>query len=133
MSGNDGQQASLLDAAPATAATIAAIERFNVAFNSHDVDAIMGAMTDDCIFAARPPPDGRGFKGQAEVRAAWEGLFRPSPDAVLQTEELFAVGDRCVVRWRYQWVDAQGQAGHIRGVDLFRDGDGKGAENIAYA
>src|SRR5581483_8208881 len=102
------------------AATIAAVERFNEAFNRHDVDAIMAAMTDDCVFESTSPPDGRRFEGQAAVRAAWEGFFRSSPDAAFETEELFAAGDRCVVRWRYAWVDPQGQAGHIRGVDLFR-------------
>jgi len=117
---------------PTTAATIAAIDRFNAAFNSHDVDAIMAAMTDDCIFESTPPPDGQLFSGQAEVRAAWEGFFRSSPDAAFETEELFASGDRCVVRWRYQWLDSQGQAGHIRGVDLFRVRDGKVAEKLAY-
>jgi ketosteroid isomerase-like protein len=124
--------ATTLTADPATAATLAAIERFNDAFNRHDVDAVMAAMTDDCVFESTSPPDGPRFVGQAEVRAAWEGFFQSSPDAVFETEELFAVGDRCVVRWRYQWVDAQGQAGHIRGIDLFRVADGKVAEKLAY-
>ena len=30
--------------------TIAAVDRFNAAFNKHDVDAVMKAMTEDCIF-----------------------------------------------------------------------------------
>jgi ketosteroid isomerase-like protein len=28
---------------------LAAIERFNSAFNRHDVDAVMEAMTEDCV------------------------------------------------------------------------------------
>ena len=121
-----------MEAEAATAATIEAIERFNAAFNRHDVDAVMAAMTDDCVFEATSPPDGQRFEGQAAVRAAWEGFFGSSPDAAFETEEMFAVGDRCVVRWRYQWTDAQGQAGHIRGIDLFRVADGKVAEKLAY-
>ena len=115
-----------------SAATIAAIERFNEAFNRHDVDAVMAAMTDDCVFDSTPAPDGQRFEGQAEVRAAWESFFGSSPNAAFSTEELFAAGDRCVVRWRYEWVDPQGQAGHIRGVDVFRVRDGKVAEKLAY-
>ena|SRR5215212_5415799 len=115
-----------------TAATLAAVERFNDAFGRHDVDAIMAAMTDDCLFESTSPPDGRQFVGQAAVRSAWESFFRSSPDAAFETEELFAAGDRCVIRWRYQWVDPQGQPGHIRGVDLFRARDGKVAEKLAY-
>ena len=34
----------------ATAETLATIERFNDAFNRHDVDAVMTLMTDDVVF-----------------------------------------------------------------------------------
>jgi ketosteroid isomerase-like protein len=128
----DGTGVSTRPAEAETAATIAAVERFNAAFGRHDIDAIMAAMTDDCIFESTAPPDGRKFEGQAAVRAAWESFFRSSPDAAFETEEMFAAGDHCVVRWRYQWVDPQGQEGHIRGVDLFRVRDGKIAEKLAY-
>lgn len=117
----------------ATAATIAAIERFNVAFNNHDVPGVMAAMTDDCVFEGTgPQPDGARFEGQAAVREVWEGFFGSSPQAHFETEELFAVGDRCTVRWLYRWVDAEGKPGHIRGVDVFRVRDGKVAEKLAY-
>lgn len=116
------------------AATLAAVERFNEAFNRHDVDAVMAAMTDDCVFENTvPPPDGQRFQGQAAVRAHWEEFFRNSPDAVFETEELFAAGDRCVVRWRYRWApDRPGRPGHVRGVDVFRVRDGKVAEKFSY-
>ena len=117
----------------ATAATIAAIERFNVVFNNHDVDGIMNAMTDDCVFEGTgPQPDGMRFEGQAAVREVWEGFFKSSPNAVFECEDLFAAGDRCTVRWLYRWVDADGKPGHIRGVDVFRVRDGKVAEKLAY-
>ena len=65
-----------------TAATIAAIERFNVAFNNHDVHGVMAAMTDDCVFESTgPQPDGARFEGQAAVREVWEGFFGSSPSA----------------------------------------------------
>ena len=61
-----------------TAATLAAVERCNEAFNRHDVDAVMAAMTPDCVFdSTRPPPDGERFEGQARVRAFWEGFLSP--------------------------------------------------------
>lgn len=119
---------------PTADATLAAVERFNAAFNRHDVDAVMAAMTDDCVFEnTLPPPDGRRFQGQAAVRAVWEEFFRTSPDAVFETEEMFAAGDRCVVRWRYRWApDRPGLPGHVRGVDLFRVRDGRVAEKLSY-
>ena len=116
----------------AEAATLAAIERFNEAFNRHDVDGVMAAMTDDCVFESTSPPDGGRFEGQAAVRAVWEGFFGSSPDAAFEAEELFAVGDRAVVRWLYRFTHADGAAGHIRGVDVFRVRDGKVAEKLAY-
>ena len=113
-------------------ATLAAVERFNEAFNRHDVEAVMAAMTDDCLFDSTPPPDGQRYEGQAAVRAAWQEFFDASPTAVFEAEEIFAAGDRCVVRWLYRWTDADGKPGHVRGVDLFRIRDGKVAEKLAY-
>lgn len=120
--------------APGTAAqaTLAAVERFNEAFNRHDVDAIMAAMTEDCVFEnTRPVPDGERFEGQAAVRGQWERFFARSPQARFETEEIFAAGDRCVVRWVYHWV-RDGKPGHVRGVDVFRVRDGRIAEKLSY-
>ncbi len=113
-----------------TAETLAAVARFNAAFALHDVDGIMAAMTDDCIFEDTPPPDGQRHTGQTAVRAYWEQFFRNSPGACFDEEECFAAGDRCVVRWRYSWTPDG--SGHVRGVDLFRVRDGKVAEKLAY-
>ena len=116
-----------------TAATVEAIDRFNAAFNRHDVDGVMAAMTDDCVFEGTgPAPDGSRYEGQAAVRRVWEEFFGSSPDAAFEAEETFAAGDRCVVRWLYRWTDAQGNPGHVRGVDVFRVRDGKVAEKLAY-
>jgi ketosteroid isomerase-like protein len=84
-----------------TEATLATVDRFNEALNRHDVDAVMALMTDDCVFdSTSPSPDGRRYEGQEAVRAAWEDLFRSSPEGTFEGEEVFATGDRCVVRWR---------------------------------
>ncbi|MGD0266530.1 MAG: nuclear transport factor 2 family protein [Candidatus Methylomirabilota bacterium] len=115
-----------------TERTLATIHRFNEAFNRHDVDAVMGLMTEDCVFDnTRPPPDGKRIVGQAALRAFWVELFRRSPQARFETEEIFAAGDRCVVRWTYHWMK-EGKPGHVRGVDIFRVRDGKLAEKLSY-
>lgn len=117
---------------PISASTIEAINRFNEAFNRRDVAAIMYAMTDDCVFEnTRPAPDGERIVGQRAVRAFWEKFFERSPEAVFTTEDIFAAGDRGVVRWRYDWV-REGNAGHVRGVDVFRVREGKVAEKLSY-
>lgn len=81
-----------------TAATLAAAERFNEAFNRHDVDGVMAAMTEDCVFDNTPPPEDQRYEGQQAVRTFWERFFAASPAAQFSTEELFAAGDRSVVR-----------------------------------
>ena len=116
-----------------TAATLATIDRFNEALNRHDVDAVMALMTDDCVFEnTYPAPDGERFVGQEAVRGFWTEMLRNSPAARFSTEEIFATGDRCTVRWRYDYVDGDGKPGHIRGADVFRVRDNKVAEKLAY-
>lgn len=116
-----------------TRTTVETIERFNEAFGRHDVDGIMHAMTEDCVFEnTLPTPDGERFVGQEAVRGFWEKFFRSSPNAEFDTEEVFASGDRCVVRWIYRWVDSAGNRGHVRGVDICRVRDGKVAEKLSY-
>jgi ketosteroid isomerase-like protein len=114
-----------------THATIAAVDRFNDAFNRHDVDAVMAAMTDDCAFESTSPPDGDRFEGAAAVRKVWEDFFGSTPTAHFAAEEQFAQGDRCVVRWLYTWDDG-GERRHLRGVDVFTVRDGRVAEKLAY-
>jgi ketosteroid isomerase-like protein len=111
---------------------IETIDRFNEAFNRHDVEAIMAAMTDDCIFEnTRPAPDGERFQGKQQVREFFVKFFERSPQAHFTTEEIFGNGDRCVVLWRYDWIRG-GRAGHVRGVDVFRVRDGNVAEKLSY-
>ncbi|GIW05323.1 MAG: hypothetical protein KatS3mg060_0128 [Dehalococcoidia bacterium] len=109
-------------------ATLEIIDRFNAAFNRHDVDGVMALMTEDCVFEGTDPaPDGTRYTGAAAVRAYWERFFANSPVAVFTTEDRFAAGDRCAVCWRYDWG-----SGHVRGVDIFRVRDGKVAEKKSY-
>ncbi len=119
-----------LDAA--AAATLEAVSAFNDAFNAHDVERVMALMTEDAVFEnTRPAPDGERHEGQAAVRAFWEAFFARSPRARFEAEEIFAAGDRCVVRWIYHW-EREGKPGHVRGVDVFRVRDGRVAEKLSY-
>jgi ketosteroid isomerase-like protein len=116
-----------------TAATLAAARCFLDAFARHDVDGIMTAMSEDCVFENTwPAPDGERHVGQAAVRRFWERFFRETPSAAFETEEIFAGGARCVVRWLYRWRNADGSPGHVRGVDLLRVRDGKVVEKLSY-
>ncbi len=64
------------------AETIAVVSRFLEAFNRHDVDEVMAAMTGDCVWeSAFPLPDGTRYEGQAAVRAYLLEVFRSRPVA----------------------------------------------------
>jgi uncharacterized protein (TIGR03086 family) len=104
-----------------------AVDRFNKAFDAKDLDAIMAAMTPDCVFEDTRPPDGNRHVGTAAVRSAWTELFTASPHGAFTTEEVIPAGDRVVVRWRYDFEN-----GHVRGVDIFVVRDGLVAEKLAY-
>jgi ketosteroid isomerase-like protein len=115
-----------------TRATLDTIERFNDAFNRHDVDAVMALMTEDCLFDdTRPVPDGTAYHGADAVRERWTAFFERSPNARFETEELAAFGDRAFTRWTYHW-SRDGVAGHVRGADIFRVRDGRVAEKRSY-
>lgn len=106
---------------------------FNDAFNRHDVAGMMQLMNEDCVFEnTEPAPDGTSYKGKAAVTQFWQQFFQESPQAHIEIEEIFGLGSHCIMRWRYSWVDAQDQQGHVRGVDIFKVVEGKIAEKLSY-
>jgi predicted SnoaL-like aldol condensation-catalyzing enzyme len=106
---------------------------FNEAFNRHDVAGMMRLMSDDCLFEnTDPAPDGTAYSGREAVAQFWQEFFRESPHASIKIEEIFGLGFRCVMRWKYTWMDAAGTEGHVRGVDIFRVKDGLICEKFSY-
>ena len=109
------------------------VVRFNQALNRQDVAEMMRLMTQDCVFEnTAPAPDGARFEGQKAVGEFWKEFFHSSHDARIEIEEIFACGERCVMRWVYRWVDLQGAPGHIRGVDVYKIREGQIAEKLSY-
>jgi uncharacterized protein (TIGR02246 family) len=80
--------------------TSAAIQRFHDAFNAHDIDAVAGCITDDCVFEDTTPPDGTRHVGREAMLGAVRQFFADSPAATFTIEEMFTAGDRALVRWR---------------------------------
>ena len=106
---------------------------FNEAFNRHDVTGMIQLMSDDCVFEnTTPPPDGAAYSGKAALTRFWESFFCESPRAQIKIEEIIGFGERCVMRWRYSWVDSAGEEGHVRGVDVFRVRGGLIHEKLSY-
>lgn len=106
---------------------------FNDAFNRHDLTGMMQLMSDDCIFEnTYPAPDGTAYTGKESVAQFWETFFRESPQAHIEIEEIFGLGERCIMRWKYTWVETPGATGHVRGVDIFRVREGFIREKLSY-
>jgi predicted SnoaL-like aldol condensation-catalyzing enzyme len=106
---------------------------FNEAFNRHDVPGMMRLMSDDCVFEnTDPAPDGTVYSGKEAVTQFWQEFFRESPRARIEIEEIFGLGNRCIMRWKYHWLDPAGQEGHVRGVDIFQVKEGFISEKFSY-
>ncbi len=106
---------------------------FNEAFNRHDVEGMMRLMGDDCVFEnTSPAPDGTVYSGREAVTQFWQDFFHESPQAHIEIEEIFGYGIRCVMRWKYSWVDVTGNKGHVRGVDIFQLKDGLISQKLSY-
>jgi uncharacterized protein (TIGR03086 family) len=129
-----GEQARLLAAFgrdPEWTPAGAAVHAIADAFGAGDVDAIMAAMTDDCVFeSTSPAPDGARVVGADAVRRVWVDLFGQTPEPRFETEEIVVAGDRGVLRWRFSW--GGDEPGHVRGVDVLRVSDGKVVEKLSY-
>ena len=122
---------------PAKMSRIEAVVRtvldFNKAFNRHDVAAMMAMMADDCLVeSAHPAPEGGVYEGKEAVTQFWEDFFRESPEARIDVEDIFGLGWRCVMRWVYRWIDAEGEAQHVRGVDVYLMKGGRIGEVRSY-
>lgn len=109
-------------------AGIRIVLEFNDAFNRHDVEGMMRLMSEDCVFEnTAPAPDGTVYSGKESVTQFWREFFHESPQAHIDIEEIFGMGYRCVMRWKYTWGD-----GHVRGVDIFKVEEGLIREKLSY-
>jgi len=112
---------------------IRVVLEFNKAFNRHDVAGMMQLVSDDCVWeTTAPAPDGTVYSGKEAVSQYWRELFRGSPHAHMEIEDVFSLSLRCVMRWRYEWVDAAGRKGHVRGADIFQVKSGLISERLSY-
>jgi predicted SnoaL-like aldol condensation-catalyzing enzyme len=112
---------------------IRVVLEFNEAFNRHDVAGMLRLMSEDCALEnMAPAPDGAVYSGKEAVTRFWQDFFRDSPHAHIEIEEIFSLGFRCVMRWRYEWVDAAGKKEYVRGVDIFKVEEGFICEKLSY-
>ena len=110
------------------------LKAFLDAFNEHDVDAIMGFFTEDCVLELPrgDRPGGRRFEGKDQVREGIAARLAGIPDIHYGEDSHWVSGDRGVSRWTITGTDTLGERVEVRGCDLFELRDGKIAHKDSY-
>ena len=116
------------------AVTFAFLDSFADAWNRHDTDAILAAMTDDCVFETSlgPTVAGTRYVGQAETRQGVQAVFEQFPDAQWNGPKHFVAGDRGVTEWVFTGTRSDGSRVEVQGCDVFTFRDGKVAVKNSY-
>jgi len=106
------------------------IRRFHEAIDRHDPEGAEELVADECILEnTNPAPNGSRHVGKVACLAIWQRLAR-STGTEFEREEVFVVGDRAVIRWRYRWGKADGRS--IRGINLMRVHGGRIVKVMDY-
>ena len=106
---------------------------FKDAFNLHNIEGMIQLISDDCVIEnTSPAPDGTVCSGKQAITQFWQDFFRQSPHAHIEIEEIFGFGFRCIMRWRYEWVDSTGKKAHVRGIDIFHVKNNLICEKLSY-
>lgn len=113
---------------------VALLKEFAAAWNRHDLEALMGMMTDDCVFHTVAGDGLRGTThvGQEAVAKAFEQAWLTCPDAQWTDFIAQVVGDFGFYSTTYSGTNAEGMRTEARMVDLIQFRDGKIAVKDAY-
>ena len=106
--------------------TIELMRAISAAFNSRDVDRIVGFFHDDAVFylARGPEPVGRTLAGKETIRKALADRFRQIPDMRWENEDYILAGDRAISIWTVRGRGADGEELNYQGCDIYRfEGD----------
>jgi steroid delta-isomerase-like uncharacterized protein len=120
--------------ATANEVSLGFLEAFGAAWNRHDVDAIMAAMADDCVFDITAGPDacGKRYEGRDRVQQAVARVFGIWPDAHFGNARHFVSGDRGVSEWLFTGTRADGTHTEVNGCDVFTFRNGKIVHKDSY-
>jgi len=105
------------------------MRRFNQAFLEHNPAILKDLIAPDCVMESiQPAPDGTRYEGHDACLAFWQSVAT-DPVAYFEVEDTVAMGDRAIIRWRFNF----GDGGSVRGVNLMRVRDGRIVEALGYS
>ena len=106
---------------------------FREAFNKHDIETMLHLFSDDCtIETFHPAPDGLSIHEKDALSQYWQETFASHSKIKLDIEEIFGFGERCIVRWKLNWVDTEEKEIHLRGIDVYKTCNDLICEKYAY-
>jgi steroid delta-isomerase-like uncharacterized protein len=73
------------------------IDRYNAAWNDHDVDAIVALHTEDSVFENHVTGD--AYAGREAIGKAIHGIFAVFPDLAFETRRAYVRDDLVVQEW----------------------------------
>jgi ketosteroid isomerase-like protein len=113
--------------------TIERMRAISAAFNSRDVERIVGCFAEDGVFCLARGPEsvGRALKGKAAIRQALADRFTQIPDMRWENEDYILAGapgneDRAISIWTVRGRGVDGEELNYQGCDIYRfDAAGK--------
>ena len=111
-----------MSTATTTGPSIDLLLEINAAFNSRDVDRIMGFFADDATFlmARGPEPWGRRVQGKAAIRKVLADRFKVIAGMRWDHIDHFVTGNRAVSVWTVTGTAADGEALNYQGCDIYQ-------------
>ena len=119
------------------------IDRYNEAWNAHDVDAIVALHTDDSVFENHTTGDVN--VGKEAIARAISGIFTVFPDLSFETRRQYLRDDLVVQEWTARGthggkmtragleVEPTGRSVEYRGMDVIPLRDGLVARKDVYS
>lgn len=106
---------------PCPSVSVETLAAFGDAWNRHDIDSLMGFMTEDCIFHSAVGPDACGARhvGARAVRLAFAAAWQAVPDAQWRNGQHFVHGDFGISQWTFTGTAADGSRIETDGIDVF--------------
>jgi rhodanese-related sulfurtransferase/ketosteroid isomerase-like protein len=115
------------------AMTIERLGQFGAAWACGDLDALMGFVTDDCVYLASVGPEpGTTYRGREEVRRGFAAMLAYDRGREWQAGTVVVAGDRGFAEWSFTETTTDGGRRLIRGCDLFEFRDGRISRKDAY-